>query len=134
MKVLIVDDELTNRKLLQTMLENLGHCDLAENGKEAVDLFTQSMESNELYDIIFLDIKMPVMDGHESLQKIREIEEAKGIYVGNGVKVVMVTALGDKKNILSAFQEGCEYYLVKPFQQNKLYDLISEMGFEIQKD
>lgn len=129
MKMLIVDDEMTNRKLLMTMLEDLGSCDLAVNGKEAVDLFKGSMENKDFYDIIFLDIKMPVMDGHEALQTIRKIEESKGVMVGNGVKVVMVSALGDKNNILASFQEGCEYYLVKPFQQNKLYQLIEEMGF-----
>ena len=127
--MLIVDDELTNRKLLLTMLEELGDCDLAVDGKEAVKMFETSMESKVFYDIIFLDIKMPVMDGHETLQKIREIEESKGVMVGNGVKVVMVSAYGDKNNILASFQEGCEYYLVKPFQQNKLYQLIDEMGF-----
>jgi two-component system, chemotaxis family, chemotaxis protein CheY len=129
MKMLIVDDEMTNRKLLMTMLEDLGSCDLAVNGKEAVDLFKGSMENKDFYDIIFLDIKMPVMDGHEALQTIREIEESKGVMIGNGVKVVMVSALGDKNNILASFQEGCEYYLVKPFLQNKLYQLIEEMGF-----
>ena len=129
MKMLIVDDELTNRKLLMTMLEDLGNCDLAVNGKEAVDLFRVSMDSKDFYDIIFLDIKMPVMDGHEALKTIRKIEEAKGVMIGNSVKVVMVSALGDKNNILSSFQEGCEYYLVKPFQQNKLYQLIGELGF-----
>lgn len=131
MKMLIVDDDITNRKLLYTMLEDIGHCDLAVNGKEAIDCFKKATEEKDFYDIIFLDIKMPVMDGHETLRKIRELEENSGIFVGNGVKVVMVTALGDKKNILSAFHEGCEYYLVKPFQQKKIYELLSEMGYDV---
>jgi len=134
MKLLIVDDELTNRKLLLNMLEDIGSCDLAADGKEAMVFFEKSIKEKSWYDIVFLDIKMPVMDGHETLLKMRETEEANGIFVGDGTKIVMVTALGDKKNILAAFQEGCEYYLVKPFQQNKLYDLISELGFEINQD
>jgi len=129
MKILIVDDDLTNRKLLNTMLEDIGNCDMAVNGKEAVERFQIAMDQKDSYDVIFLDIKMPVMDGHETLKKIREIEEKNGIYVGTGVKVVMVTAFGDKKNILSAFHEGCEYYLVKPFQQQKLFELLEEMGY-----
>ncbi|MBU2515476.1 response regulator [bacterium] len=129
MKFLIVDDDLTNRKLLHTMLEDVGGCDIAVNGKEAVDYFQLSLKEKEFYDVIFLDIKMPVMDGHETLKRIRKIEEENGIFVGAGVKVVMVTALGDKQNILSAFHEGCEYYLVKPFQQKKLFDLLEEMGY-----
>ncbi len=129
MKFLIVDDDLTNRKLLHTMLEDVGHCDIAVNGKEAVEYFQLSLKDKEFYDVIFLDIKMPVMDGHETLKRIRKIEEENGIFIGAGVKVVMVTALGDKQNILSAFHEGCEYYLVKPFQQKKLFELLEEMGY-----
>ena len=129
MKFLIVDDDLTNRKLLHTMLEDVGHCDIAVNGKEAVEYYQLSLKEKTFYDVIFLDIKMPVMDGHETLKRVRQIEEEKGIYIGSGVKVVMVTALGDKQNILSAFHEGCEYYLVKPFQQKKLFELLEEMGY-----
>ena len=127
MRFLIVDDDLTNLKLLTTMLENTAECDIAVNGQEAVDMFQKNLGSKTAYDVVFLDIKMPVMDGHETLKKIREIEEQQGIFVGNGAKVVMVTALGDKKNILNAFHEGCEYYLVKPFQQKKIMELLVEM-------
>lgn len=129
MRFLIVDDELTNRKLLHTMLEDTAQCDIAVNGKEAIEYFELAMQEKDFYDVIFLDIKMPIMDGHETLQRIREVEEKNNIYVGDGVKIVMVTALGDKKNILAAFHEGCEYYLVKPFQQKKLFELLEEMGF-----
>lgn len=131
-KMLIVDDELTNRKLLHTMLEDVGYCDIAVNGQEAVDYFKMAIAEKTPYDVIFLDIKMPVMDGHETLKQIRKIEADHAIHIGNGSKIVMVTALGDKENILSAFHEGCEYYLVKPFQQQKLYQLMTEMGFEIE--
>lgn len=127
MRFLIADDDLTNRKLLTTMLEDIAKCDVAVNGQEAVDLFRSGLGEISNYDVIFLDIKMPVMDGHEALKQIRAIEESKGIFVGDGVKIVMVTALGDKKNILDAFHEGCEYYLVKPFQQKKILELLTEM-------
>lgn len=127
MRFLIVDDDLTNRKLLATMLEDVGYCDIAVNGQEAVDSFKMTLDENKAYDVIFLDIKMPIMDGHETLKQIRSIEEKNGVYVGDGVKIVMVTALGDKNNILKAFHEGCEYYLVKPFQQQKILELLTEM-------
>ena len=129
--MLIVDDDLTNRKLLNAMLENVGHCDIAVNGEEAIEFFNLSLKEKNPYNIIFLDIKMPVMNGHETLKNIRKIEEECNTFLGDGVKVVMVTALGDKDNILSAFHEGCEYYLVKPFQQLKLFELIEEMGFSV---
>ena len=130
MKILVVDDDLINRKLLSALLKDYGDCDIAVNGKEAVEIVNESINSKQPYDIIFLDIMMPEMNGHETLLKIRKIEEDNGISIGTGTKVVMVTALGDSRNVLSAFSEGCEYYLVKPVQQKKLFDLMEEMGFK----
>lgn len=128
MRFLIVDDDITNRKLLTTMLEDIGKCDVAVNGQEAIEFFQSRLKENDKYEVIFLDIKMPIMDGHETLKEIRAMEEKNGIHIGDGVKIVMVTALGDKRNILDAFHEGCEYYLVKPFQQQKILELLSEMN------
>lgn len=130
MKILIVDDDLINRKLLNALLKSYGDCDVAVNGKEAVELTQIGLKDNKPYDVTFLDIMMPEMNGHETLQEIRKQETATGIDLGSGTKVVMVTALGDSRNVLSAFSEGAEYYLVKPVQQKKLFDLMNEMGFK----
>lgn len=131
MRALVVDDDLINRKYLQVLLKDFGACDIAENGKDAVALVAKALDKDETYyDIIFLDIMMPEMNGHETLTAIRELEENKGLEVGNGSKVVMVTCLEDKKNILSSFREGCEYYLVKPLQPDKIYTLLSELGLK----
>ena len=130
MKFLVVDDDLINRKLLTALLKPYGDCDIATNGREAVESVETSFEADNLYDVIFLDIMMPEMNGHESLQAIRKLEQDKGVALGRGSKVVMVTALGDSRNVLSAFSEGAEYYLVKPIQQKKLHELMDEMGFQ----
>jgi len=128
MKFLIVDDDLINRKLLTTLLKPYGDCDIATNGLEAVDSAKAALDASSPYEIIFLDIMMPEMNGHESLQEIRKLELAAGKSLGQGSKIVMVTALGDSRNVLSAFSEGAEYYLVKPIQQKKLQELMEEMG------
>ncbi|MDX2470202.1 MAG: response regulator [SAR324 cluster bacterium] len=130
MKFLIVDDDLINRKLLTALLKPYGECDIATNGREAVDSVVIGLNNSTSYDIIFLDIMMPEMNGHESLQEIRKQENDRGIALGKGTKIVMVTALGDSRNVLSAFSEGAEYYLVKPIQQKKLHELMEEMGFQ----
>lgn len=129
MKSLVVDDDLTNRKLLYAMLENVSKCDIAVNGKEAIEYFQLSRKENDVYDVIFLDIKMPIMNGYEALKQIRKIEKGNRVSEKSQVKVVMVTAMGDKASILNAFYEGCEYYLVKPFQQQKLFDILEELGY-----
>ncbi len=130
MKILIVDDERVNRKLMVDLLEDYGQCDCAVNGKDAVEMFATTFKEKEFYDVIFLDIKMPVLDGHDTLIRIRALEEEKGITVGEGVKVVMVSALTDKDTILSSFKEGCEYFVMKPITMSDLYGLMEKMGFD----
>ncbi len=133
MKFLIVDDDLINRKLLTALIKPFGACEIAINGKEAVDAVALSIKDNRPFEVIFLDIMMPEMNGHESLQQIRQLEQEAGVTLGQGAKVVMVTALGDSRNVLSAFNEGAEYYLVKPIQQKKLFELMEEMGYKAQE-
>lgn len=129
MKILIVDDDLINRKFLKAMLMGVGDIELAKSGYEAIDMVKENIEKGSSYNVIFLDIMMPKFDGLQTLQGIRDLEAEKGITNEEGSKIVMVTALADKQNVLSAFSKGCEYYLVKPVQQSKLFDLLNEMGF-----
>lgn len=91
-------------------------CDIVTNGQEAVDIFEIGK-----YDIIFMDIMMPVMNGHKALQKIREIEEDSGIPSEDRVKIIMVSALNDVKNVTDAFFMGkADYYLLKPVSIGKI--------------
>lgn len=128
LKILIVEDDFFTRRLLQRILSPLGECDIAVNGDEAIDAFRNSLTSEFSYDLICLDILMPVMDGHETLEKIRLAEEAMGIYGDDGVKVIMITVLDDNKNILRAFRRGCEGYITKPIDKKKLLARIEELG------
>ncbi len=114
MKTLIVEDDFTCRFLLQKLLGGYGTTHIAINGKEAVAAVHIALECGEPYDLICLDIMMPQMDGHAALQKIRQLEEDKGILSSEGVKIIMTTALGDLKNISNAFHGLCDAYLTKP--------------------
>ncbi len=128
MKTLIVEDDFTCRKVLQLMLMTLGECDIAVNGSEALEAFRNAAAARERYDLICLDIMMPEMDGHTVLRNIRKIEEEEGIFGRDGVKVIMVTALGDSSNILKAFNEQCEAYAVKPIEKRKLFEVLKDLG------
>lgn len=127
MKILVADDTLLARQLMSHALRPYGDIDIAVNGEEAVELFKLSWEQNAPYDVIFLDIMMPEMDGHEALKRLRQWEEQRGLK--EPIPVVMTTALGDKDNILSSFKEGCEHYLVKPIELEKLFGVLDQLGF-----
>jgi two-component system chemotaxis response regulator CheY len=120
MKTLVVEDDFTSSLLLREILKHYGPAHTALNGQQAVDAVRTAIDSGEPYDLICLDIMMPEMDGHEALQQIRALEEAKGIIAIDGAKIIMTTALDDSKNILASFKDQCDIYLTKPVDKAKL--------------
>ncbi len=122
MKALIVEDDFTSRLLLQGLLQPHGECHISVNGKEAVEAFRAALASGQPYNLVCLDIMMPEMDGQTALKHIREIESKAGIFSSDGAKIIMTTALDDKINIMSAFKEQCDLYLVKPIEKAKLQE------------
>ena len=128
MKCLIVEDDFSARTLMLRYLSGYGECHIAVDGNEAVEAFRQAMGEKEPYDLICLDIMMPNMDGHEALRAIRQIESEHGIAGLDGVKVIMTTALGESKDVMGAFREGCEAYIVKPTRNNKLLEEMEKLG------
>jgi two-component system, chemotaxis family, chemotaxis protein CheY len=126
--ILIVDDDFYGRRYLQRILSRYGDCDIATNGREAVEAYENSLNDEFSYDLICLDLMMPVMDGQEALKRIRQIEDTKGIYGPECVKVIITTALDDKKNMLTAYTSGCEGYITKPIDKRKLVTKLKELG------
>jgi two-component system chemotaxis response regulator CheY len=122
MKALIVEDDFSSRVLMQKILSPFGDCHVAVNGLEAMNAFNTAREQKSPYQLICLDIMMPELDGHEVLSQIREIEKGDGIFEGEGVKIIMTTALDDGKNMMQAFYKFCDAYLVKPIDKLKLID------------
>jgi two-component system, chemotaxis family, chemotaxis protein CheY len=120
MKTLIVEDDFTSRVLLQELLKSYGPLHVAVNGKEALEAVRASLEMNEPYDLICLDIQMPEMDGHSALKEIRSMEEEKGYSAGKRSRVFMTTALADRDNIMEAIKGQCDYFLAKPIQKKIL--------------
>jgi two-component system chemotaxis response regulator CheY len=128
MKTLIVEDECTSCLLLQELLKGYGACHIAANGRDAVEAALLALDAGEPYDLICLDIMMPEMDGHEALRKIRGHEETRGIISSKGAKIVMTTALGDIKNVKTAYSALCDGYLNKPIQKAKLLDELRKLN------
>ncbi len=128
MQALVVEDDFTSRKMMTHILEKHFTCDVAVDGEEALVAFLNAHENGQPYDLICLDIMMPKMNGQDVLKKIRQIEQEKGIGGMDGAKIIMTTALDNPKNILTAFREQCEVYLVKPMDSRKILSEIQAMG------
>ena len=117
MKSLIVDDDDIGRMMLAAFVEDFGRCDLAENGKVALDMFQAAVDEGEPYDLVCLDIIMPVLDGRSTLLRLREIDRQRGAKT----KIFMISACSTPKDIQDAFFEGdCDDYVVKPFQRDAI--------------
>lgn len=127
MKMLIIEDDVTSGQVLARMLQSYGTCDIALNGRDGLQAFKSALEISSPFQIIFLDIMLPEIDGQEVLKAIRKIEADHNIYGFDGVKVIMTTALDDNRNILQAFRSQCEGYLVKPILKDKLKQEISRL-------
>jgi two-component system chemotaxis response regulator CheY len=130
MRVLIVEDEFTSRKLLWALLADFGECDTARDGVECVDMFRRALDQGTPYDLVCMDIMMPNMDGHQALKELRSIEQEAGILPPNEVKVIMVTALNDPKTVVRAYYKGgAAAYLPKPIEVESLHAILRDLGF-----
>jgi two-component system, chemotaxis family, chemotaxis protein CheY len=128
MKILIVEDEFVSRHVLQELLNPFGECNMAVNGKEAIEAFELALTENKPYNLVCLDIMLPEMDGQEVLKRMRATEKSHHIGGLDGVKIIMTTALEDFDNIKRAFIEQCEGYLVKPITREKILTQMKELG------
>lgn len=119
LRILVAEDSIMNQKLAQGLLQKRGHqVTVANDGKQAVDAATA-----QNFDVIFMDVQMPEMDGLEATSRIREHERSCGRYT----PIVAMTAhamKGDEEQFLSAGMDG---YISKPIRPPKLYETIDEM-------
>lgn len=136
MKVLIVEDEVIAQEVLKGFLERYDAiCDVAKNGIEGLEAFKKALAEGIAYDLILLDIMMPQMDGQQALREIRRVEAEQGIGGTDMVKIAMVTALSDAKNVMGAFIKGpCEVYLTKPVYPEQLHKVLLDFGLIDEKE
>ena len=128
MKILIVEDDFGSRMSTKIMLSPYGECDIAINGKEAVEAFNIALESGFPYDLICLDIMMPEMSGSEALKLIREKEKAFNVAPKDEAKIVMLTALDMAKDVIDAYYKGgCTSYLVKPILKENIVKMLKDL-------
>ena len=127
MKILLAEDDFASRKFMMKFLSKYGECDVTVDGTEAVEAFVMALESDEGYDLICLDIMMPLLDGYQALAKIREIESEKAIAEDKRTKIIMTTALNERRNVTKAFNLGCTAYAGKPIDQCKFENVLRKL-------
>ncbi|MFZ1804860.1 MAG: chemotaxis response regulator CheY [Nitrospira sp.] len=118
MKVLVVDDMVTMRRIVKNILKQLGfgNVDEAENGQEAL----QKLRA-DTFGFVVSDWNMPIMTGIEMLRAIRADEKLKTI------PVLMVTAEAQQNNLIEAVQAGVSNYIVKPFTAETMQEKIGKI-------
>lgn len=112
--ILLAEDNPINQKVAKMHLERLGHkVETAANGKIALEMYTKNN-----YDLVFMDIQMPEMDGIESTQRIREFE--KDINEAEPIKIIALTANAMKGDKEACLEAGMNEYMSKPFKPEEL--------------
>lgn len=129
-RILVVEDVLENRQLLQVLLEPIGfEVHIAENGVEALTQWQQWHPH-----LIFMDIQMPIMDGYEATRRLREEEQkqlheatktAKALSPRTPTKIIALTAYAFKDDRTASLQAGCDDHIAKPFTASVLFELIA---------
>ncbi len=119
--ILIAEDNLINQKVVIATLKKMGHrLEVADDGKIAFE-----MHKKNRYDVILMDIQMPVMDGFESTRLIREYEKKKGFK--KQVNIIAMTANAMKEDRERCLSAGMDHYISKPFKASELSKLLDDI-------
>ena len=122
-RILVVEDNPENRQLISTLLEQAGFATrVAEDGAQAVALFQEWRPH-----FIWMDMRMPVMDGFEATRRIRALPD------GNEVKIVALTASAFKEEREKILKAGCDEVVHKPFQTHEIFEVMAgQLGVRYQ--
>jgi len=120
MRALIVDDSSFVREYLRHLLDRMGiACEEAVDGSDALAVLTEQKE----FDLMLLDVNMPVMNGLECVKAVRQAR------LHPGMKVMMVTTEADNSFITTALDNGADEFLMKPFTPESLREKMMLLGF-----
>ncbi len=124
LRVLVADDHPTNRKVAELMLSGMAEVVTVENGREAVEA-----ASREVFDLIFMDMQMPVMDGLTAIRTIRSSGSP-----GRNVPIIMMTANALSEHVQASHEAGANVHLAKPITGESLLDAINQAlaGLEVE--
>ncbi|KAI0551599.1 osmosensing histidine protein kinase SLN1 [Xylaria curta] len=122
LRVLVAEDNPTNIEVVSRMLklEDVYDVTIAKDGQEAYDLVKANMENNTLFDLIFMDIQMPNVDGLQSTRLIRGM--------GYSAPIVALTAFSDESNVKNCIESGMNEFLSKPIRRPALKRVLKKFA------
>lgn len=115
-KILIVDDSTFMRAAIAELFKKLGHTVVAEasNGVEALEAYCRHQP-----DLVTMDVTMQIMNGIEAVKRI--------IAVNPDAKIIMISAITQKNQVIQAVMNGAKHYIVKPVTMEKLVDITNQV-------
>jgi osomolarity two-component system, sensor histidine kinase SLN1 len=121
-RVLVADDNSTNIEVVSRMLklEDIYDVTIAKDGQEAYDVVKASMEKNEAFDVIFMDVQMPNVDGLQSTRLIRSM--------GYTSPIVALTAFSEESNVKECMDSGMNEFLSKPIRRPALKQVLQRFA------
>ena len=129
MRALIVDDDFYSRSFLEYILHPYAKCDAAVNGEDAIMVFKKALESGDPYTLVFMDLLMPVIDGPQALEEMREIEREFGVVGDAGCKVIITSVLEDGEDTHNAmYLGGATSFLQKPVDEKSILAELCRLG------
>ncbi len=131
MNILIVDDDRTCRLILERLFAPMGRVITATNGLEAVEAFQTAFTAGEPFDLVCLDVMMPVLDGQAALREMRAFEQQNQVDPEKRARIAMMTALSDRASVTCAIQGGCDAYLLKPLQKSQVLHKLRSIGLSL---
>lgn len=117
-KILLVEDNVVNQRVAALIMKRLNlRCDIASDGQKAIEMYKE-----RLYDLIFMDIEMPLMDGLQSSKLIREFEKNEGLK--NRASIIALTASKPDDLAGKYLEAGMDGFIEKPIRADLLADFL----------
>jgi two-component system, chemotaxis family, chemotaxis protein CheY len=128
-RALVVEDDPALRVLLEKLLASVAECDAVDDGVLALEAVERAFDAGQPYGLVCLDIAMPRMDGWEALERIRALEEARGIEGDARTVIIVMTARDSSQNLRQVLKGSPRQgFLLKPFRRRELFDQLRAFG------
>jgi|GEM_PF-285684 len=125
LRILLAEDSPDNRLVISAYLRDTAHLvDAVENGEDAIDRFIAAARSGQPYDLVLMDMQMPVMDGYNAVRMIRKWEKERGLAP---TPIVALTAAAFEHDVRRCLEAGCDAHVAKPVRKKTLLEAVEKI-------